>query len=128
MIDERADYERAAIGYLVWPLALADIVREAGSASSWSRIHARQAVAFGILAGGAYLLVLALPLLIVIAYPAISTTAVVTIYTAGILADILGGLVLFGLALFYSGRASRGDLFAIPIVTRLVDRIFPGIR
>ena len=128
MIEERVDYQRAATGYLVWPLALADMVREAGSASRWSRIHARQAVVLGIVGTGGYGLLLALPLLIVIAQPAISTTGVVVVYAAGILADLFGALFLFGLTLYYSGRASRGELFAIPLVTALVDRVFPGIR
>jgi hypothetical protein len=128
VIEERVDYQRAATGYLVWPLALADIVREAGSASSWSRIHARQAVVLGVVATIGYAVLLALPLLIVIADPGITTTGVVVIYAAGILADFLGALFLFGLTLYYSGRASRGELFAIPLVTAVVDRVFPGIR
>ena len=98
------------------------------SASRWSRIHARQAVVLGIVGTGGYGVLLALPLLIVIAQPAISTTGVVVVYAAGILADLFGALFLFGLTLYYSGRASRGELFAIPLVTALVDRVFPGIR
>jgi uncharacterized membrane protein len=122
--DLQQDYQRAATGYLVWPLALVDIVREAPDASQWERIHARQAAVFGIAGTLAYLVVLALPLAVVVAAPGITTTAVVAVYAAGMIADLVGALVLFGLVLYYSGRASRGELFAIPVVAKIVDRVF----
>ena len=126
--DLQQDYQRAAAGYLVWPLALVDIVREAPNASQWERIHARQAAVFGIAGTLAYVAVLALPLLVVIATPGVTTTVVVAVYAAGMIADLAGALLLLGLALYYSGRASRGELFAIPIVTAIVDRVFRPAR
>ena len=71
----------------------------------------------------AYLLLLALPLLIVIAVPALSSTVIVALYALGLLADLLGRLFLFGLALFYSGKAGRGELFRIPLVSAIADRV-----
>ncbi len=121
--DLQQDYQRAGTGYFVWPLAPFDIVREAPEASQWERIHARQAVVFGIAATLAYGIVLALPLLVVVAIPGIST-GVVAVYAAGMIADIVAGLLIFGLVLYYSGKASRGELFAIPVVTPIVDRVF----
>jgi uncharacterized membrane protein len=123
VIEDRPDYQRAATGYLVWPLAVADVIREPPDASQWSRIHARQAVVFGIVAMFAYLLLLALPLLIVIAVPEISSSLIVALYALGLLADFLGGIFLFGLALYYSGKAGRGELFRIPLVGAIADRV-----
>jgi hypothetical protein len=126
--DLQQEYQRAGTGYLVWPLALVDIVREPADASQWERIHARQAVVFGIAGSLAYVVVLALPLLVVIAVPGITTTVVVAAYAAGLVADIAAGLLLFGLVLYYSGKASRGELFAIPFVTPIVDLVFRRAR
>lgn len=123
MIEERPDYQRAATGYLVWPLAVADVIREPPDASQWTRIHARQAVVFGIVAMLAYLLLLALPLLVVVSVPSVSTTVIVALYATGLLADLFGAGFLFGLALFYSGKAGRGELFRIPLVTPIADRV-----
>jgi uncharacterized membrane protein len=75
-----------------------------------------------------YLVVLALPLLTVIAIAGISTTAVVWLYIAGMLADLAGALVWAGLSLLYRERALRGELFAIPLVTPIADRLFPLAR
>ncbi|GAC1426420.1 MAG: hypothetical protein NVSMB64_32810 [Candidatus Velthaea sp.] len=108
----------------MWPLAAADLIREAGNATIWSRLHARHALVLGLLATLGYVVLLALPLIIVIADPAISTGATVAIYIAGLLADIIAGLTLLVILLRYSGRAGRGELFAVPLVTPLVDWFF----
>jgi uncharacterized membrane protein len=116
--------QRAANAYVVWPLALLDLFREPAEATAWSRLHTRQAFVYGIVATLAYLVLLALPLLIVLPIPGISTGAVVWIYALGLLADIFGAFVLLGLSLTYRERALRGDLFAIPLVTPIADRVF----
>ena len=108
----------------MWPLAALDLFREPPDATAWSRLHTRQAFVFGLAASLAYLVLLALPLLIVSAVPNVSTTAVVWVYGLGILADLAGAVVLFGLALRCRERAVRGELFAIPGVTPLADRLF----
>ncbi len=126
MLDgEQIDLKaRAANAYVVWPLALLDLVREPAEATAWSRLHTRQAFVYGIVATFAYLVLLALPLLIVLPIPGISTGAVVWIYALGLLADIFGAFVLLGLSLSYRERALRGELFAIPLVTPIADRVF----
>jgi hypothetical protein len=48
VIEEQHDYQRASSAYLVWPLALATLIREAPAASRWTRIHTRQALTFGL--------------------------------------------------------------------------------
>ncbi|HEY0613254.1 MAG TPA: hypothetical protein VGC96_01390 [Candidatus Elarobacter sp.] len=118
--------QRAANAYVVWPLAVLDLFREPPDATAWSRLHTRQAFVYGIAATLAYLMLLALPLLLLILIPplASSTAAVVWLYSLGLLADILGALFLFGLSMGYRERALRGELFAIPAVTPLADRLF----
>ncbi len=124
--DNRDLQQRAANAYVVWPLAVLDLFREPADATAWSRLHTRQAFVYGILATFGYFVVLALPLLLLIVIPplAASTTAVVVLYALGILADIVGAFMLMGLSLSYRERALRGELFAIPYVTPLADRVF----
>jgi hypothetical protein len=118
--------QRAANAYAVWPLAVLDLFREPSEATAWSRLHTRQAFVYGIVATLAYVLLLALPLLLVIAVPPLagSLTAVVWVYAVGLLADIVGAFVLMGLSLSYRERALRGELFAIRFVTPIADRVF----
>ena len=118
--------QRAANAYVVWPLALLDVFREPADATAWYRLHTRQAFVYGIVATLGYVVLLALPLLLVIAIPplAASLTAVVWVYAVGLLADIVGAFVLMGLSLSYRERALRGELFAIRFVTPIADRVF----
>ena len=116
--------QRAANGYIVWPLALLDLFREPAEATAWTRLHTRQAFVYGLVATLGYLVLLALPLLIVIPFSSISTTAVIWIYVLGLLADVAAAVVLFGLTLRFRERALRGELFSIPLVTPLADRLF----
>ncbi|MBV8298989.1 MAG: hypothetical protein JO083_05555 [Candidatus Eremiobacteraeota bacterium] len=124
--DNRDLQQRAANAYVVWPLAVLDLFREPADATAWSRLHTRQAFVYGVLATFAYLVLLALPLLLLIVIPplAASTTAVVVLYALGMLADLVGAFVLIGLSLSYRERALRGELFAVPYVTPLADRVF----
>jgi hypothetical protein len=124
--DDLEIKQRAANAYVVWPLAVLDLFREPPDATAWWRLHTRQAFVYGIAATAAYLVLLALPLLLLLAIPPLSgsTTAVVWIYALGLLADIVGAFVLMGLSLSYRERALRGELFAIPYVTPVADRVF----
>jgi len=115
--------QRAALGYVVWPLAVLDLFREPPDATGWSRIHTRQAFVYGIAAAFAYLVLLALPFLIVVAIPGIGAGPIVWLYALGMLADIVGALVLFGFSMSLRDRALRGELFALPLVTPLADRL-----
>jgi hypothetical protein len=112
------------MAYIVWPLALFDVLRSLPEATAWSRLHSRQAFVFGLVATIAYVLLLAVPLLVVIAVPGIALGVVVWVYAVGLLADLIGAFTLFGLAMTYRERAARGELFAIPLITALVDRFF----
>jgi uncharacterized membrane protein len=118
--------QRAANAYIVWPLAVLDLFREPPEATAWSRLHTRQAFVYGITATFAYLVLLALPLVLVVLIPPLagSVTAVVWVYALGLLADIVGAFVLMGFSLSLRERALRGELFAIPYVTPVADRFF----
>jgi len=125
MIEEQQDYQSASSAYLVWPLALAALVREAPAASRWTRIHTRQALTFGLCATLGYIIVMAVPLLVVVfTGNTLSTAATVGVYSAGLLLDVIVFITLTVLAFSYSARASRGELFTIPFVSGVADRIF----
>jgi hypothetical protein len=124
VIEEQQDYQRASGAYLVWPLALATLLREDPAASRWTRIHTRQALTFGLMASIGYVVLLALPLLVVIADAGISTGMTVWIYTAGLALDAIVFVVLTVLAFSYAARAGRGELFTIPLASTIADRVF----
>jgi uncharacterized membrane protein len=121
---ERSDYDRAAIGYLVWPSSLLALARESPAASNWTRIHTRQAAIYGLVVTVAYVALLAVPLFIVIGVPSISTGATVVVYAIGLLADLVAFVALVAVTLGCASRASRGELFAIPVVSAIADRVF----
>lgn len=116
--------QRAANGYVVWPLAALDLFREPSDATAWSRLHARQAFVYGIATTLAYFVLLALPLIVVLAIPNVSTGAVVWVYALGALADLAGAVAWLVVSLRYRERAARGQLFAVPLVAPVADRLF----
>jgi len=124
VIEEQHDYQRAASAYLVWPLALAALIREDPGASRWSRIHTRQALTFGLVATIGFVIILALPLIVVIADAGISTGMTVNVYAAGMALDLFVVIVLTVLALSYAVRSARGELFTIPVISAIADRVF----
>jgi uncharacterized membrane protein len=124
VVEEQEDYQRAAGAYLVWPLALAALIQEQPTASRWSRIHTRQALAFGVLATLGYLVLMALPLIAIIADPGISTGTTVLVYAVGLGLDAVVFVALVASAFSFAARAGRGELFTIPLVSPLADRLF----
>jgi hypothetical protein len=124
VIEEHQDYQHASSAYLVWPLALATLLREDPAASRWSRIHTRQALTFGLAATIGYLILLALPMFVVIGDAGISTGQTVIVYTAGLLLDAIVFVALAYFAFAYAARAARGELFTIPLVSKIADRLF----
>lgn len=71
----------------------------------------------------AYFAILALPFVVVIVASSLSTTAIVWLYAFGVLADLAAAVVWIAAALRYRTRALRGELFSIPFVTPLADRL-----
>jgi uncharacterized membrane protein len=107
---------------LLWPLAVAELVRETESSSIWLRLHSRQAVVWGSIVIAILVVVLALPLIAVLTIPGISNALTIDIYGAGLALDVVVGLILLAVGIRFAARAARGDLFSIPVVTPLVDR------
>jgi uncharacterized membrane protein len=126
VIEEQQDdpHASSSSAYLVWPLALATLLRENPAASYWSRIHTRQALTFGLLTTIGYLVLLAVPMLIVIGDAGISTGTTVVVYGIGLTLDLLGFIAWAYFAFSYAARATRGELFAIPLVSQIADRLF----
>ncbi len=118
------DQRRAATGYLLWPLAAANLIRETDSESIWTRLHARQALVFGSLGSLIFVCVLAVPLIAVIGFPALSSQVTIDIYGVALSVDIAAAIGFVVCAARYAARAARGELFSIPLVTPLVDALF----
>jgi uncharacterized membrane protein len=100
------------------------MARQDPEATIWVRVHARQALVLGLLGSIGFLVVLALPLAAVIAFPAMSPEVTIAVYAAGLVIDAVVGIGLLVTALRYAARAARGELFTIPVVTPIVDRWF----
>ena len=71
---------------------------------------------------------LALPLILIVAWTGIGTRATIVLYSIGIAVDLVVGVSYVLVSIVYAARASKGELFAIPVVTRLCDRFFPIAR
>ncbi len=114
---------RAATAYLAWPLACFELIRGTHS-SLWYRAHLRQAAALGALCTLAFFLALALPLGLVLALGGPGDGPTIAIYAAAMPLD----LIVLGVAAWASVRcalrASRGELFSLPLATWLGERLF----
>jgi hypothetical protein len=54
----------------------------------------------------------------------ISTGTTVVVYGIGLTLDLLGFIAWAYFAFSYAARATRGELFAIPLVSQIADRLF----
>jgi uncharacterized membrane protein len=119
------EYSRAANAYLAWPLAVFELARRAPG-SLWYRAHLQQAALLGGLLTASFFALLSVPLFLVLLLggPALSSTATIRLYAVAMIADIvvlgISAFLIVGAAL----RASRGELFTIPLVTPLSRRLF----
>ena len=120
---ETDEHARAATAYLAWPLALFELARGAQS-SLWYRAHLRQAVVLG--AGCSLLLfvALALPLAVVLALGGPAASVTILIYAVALVVDFVVFVAAAALLIWCAMRASRGQLFSVPYVSRLSERIF----
>ncbi|GAC1657513.1 MAG: hypothetical protein NVS9B12_09630 [Vulcanimicrobiaceae bacterium] len=121
------EHRRAAWNYLIWPMAVYEtfVVRE--SKSNWFEFHTRQALWFGILAGAGVLVAFSWPVVVSAAIAGVLTGpalgAIIWIYAFAILIDF----AVFAIALTYavrsSRRAARGEMFEIPLVSKITRRV-----
>jgi uncharacterized membrane protein len=108
----------------VWPLAILEVLRSQREGSLWMRLHSRQAVVFGALASVAFVVLFSVPLIVSL-FVFSSTGAIIVLYSIALGVDGLFGLSILVMAISYSVRASRGELFDIPVATAISGRIFP---
>lgn len=114
---------RAATAYLAWPLAFVELAR-GGQSSLWYRAHLRQAAVLGIVCSLAFLAAFSLPLGIVFALGGPAAGVTIAIYAVALVADLAIFAAVATLLIWCAMRASRGQLFSVPYVTRLSERIF----
>jgi len=116
---------RAAAAYLAWPLAFLELARNGPTRSSlWYRAHLRQALVLGIACSVLLFLALALPLGVVFALGGPAASVTITIYAVALVVDIIVFGAAAALLIRCAMRASRGQLFSVPYVTRFSERIF----
>ncbi len=111
--SERAADEARLCGlaYLVWPIALYERLAPRQDASSWYRVHMRQALRFGL----AWMLVGAVALIWPLAASTVvrSVGGLLTLYAVAVVLDVaLAGAWCIG-ALRYGRRAGQGAFFTI---------------
>jgi len=113
--------QRAATGYILWPVAVLDMIQSRG-ASRWFELHIRQAAILGASLMTGFLLVMALPLIAVFALNGPSLSTVIAIYGVSFAVDA----VFFVASLVYivrlSIKASNGDHFEVPVIWSLIAR------
>jgi hypothetical protein len=101
----------------VWPVALAERIAPREEASSWYRFQMHQALWFGVIATAMGCVALAWPLFASLATSDAAVT--IWIYALAFILDCGGFIVWLVLAVRYSRRAERGELFDVPWVARL---------
>ena len=104
------------MAYLVWPLAIYARIAPRPDATSWAQFHLRQALWFGNVSAIAALVALLWPLAISLFLT--SATATIWIYVLAMLVDSALFVLWLVVAIRYSQRAARGELFEVPYVTR----------
>lgn len=119
---DRADAETriVSLAYLVWPVAIYDRIAPRADASNWYRFHMRQALWFGNLAAAASLAAFLWPLLASFFVTGIGAT--IWMYVVAMVLDAALFVLWLILAIRYSQRAARGELFDIPWVARLTGK------
>jgi uncharacterized membrane protein len=114
---------KAATAYLAWPLAFFELFRGTRT-SLWYRAHLRQAAVLGALGSAIFLLALALPLGIVLALGGPGDRPTIAIYVVAMVLDFVVLLAAAWVSVRCALRASRGELFSLPLVTQLSERLF----
>lgn len=102
----------------MWPVAIYERISPRPDASGFYRLHLRQALWFGNLAALVALAAFVWPLLLSLAVT--NVVATIWIYVFAMLVDTALFVLWLVLAIRYSRRAARGELFNIPFVERFV--------
>lgn len=117
--SDRAGVETrtASIAYMAWPVAIYDRLAPREDASRWFRVHMRQALWFGTFSAAAALVALLWPLILSLFVSSIAVT--IWMYVIAMLLDGVLFVLWLVLAIRYSQRAGRGELFSIPWLARV---------
>lgn len=118
-----AESRIVSLAYLAWPIAIYDRIAPREDASQWYRIHLRQALWFGNIAAAIALVAFLWPLLL--SFLVSNVTAIIWVYILAMLIDIALFVLWLVLAIRYSRRAARGELFTIPWVARITGTESP---
>ena len=100
----------------MWPLAIYARIAPRPDATTWYQYHLRQALWFGNLSALTALAALVWPLIISLVVT--NVTATIWIYILAMLVDVALFVLWLVLAIRYSQRVARGELFEIPVVSR----------
>ena len=106
-----------SLAYLAWPVAVYDRIAPREETSNWYRFQMRQALWFGNLAVAIALVAFTWPLLL--SFFVGDVTIVIWVYAVAMALDTAIFVTWLVLAIRYSRRAARGDLFDVPWVTRI---------
>ncbi len=87
-------------------------------------MHARQALVYGVLTTVAFFVLLCIPPLISIGSASLDTHGTIVVYAIALPLDVAYALLAFGYAVRCAARANRSELFAIPFVSPIADRLF----
>ena len=112
-----AESQVVSAAYLVWPLAIYARIAPRPDATTWYQYHLRQALWFGNLAALTALVALVWPL--VISLLVTNVVATIWIYVLAMLIDVALFVLWLVLAIRYSQRAARGELFEVPVVSKI---------
>ena len=112
-----AESQVVSVAYLVWPLAIYARIAPRPDATTWFQYHLRQALWFGNLSALMALVALVWPL--VISLLVTNVVATIWIYVLAMLIDVALFVLWLVLAIRYSQRAARGELFEVPVVSKI---------
>ncbi|HEY1727556.1 MAG TPA: hypothetical protein VGG22_04150 [Candidatus Baltobacteraceae bacterium] len=90
----------------------------------WYRAHLRQATVLGAIIWFALFVVLALPLVLFVILGGPPETLTIEIYSAALVVDIIVFAAAAFIVISSAVRASHGELFSIPLITPLSERLF----
>lgn len=117
------EYARAATAYLAWPLALFELTRRA-SGSLWYRAHMRQATVLGAFVWFALFIAFAWPLVLFVVLGGPPETLTIEIYGIALVLDLIVFVAAAVIVIMCAVRASHGELFSLPVITPLSERLF----
>ena len=104
-------------------MAVYALIEPRPDASHWYRYHLRQALWFGIMSAAVGIVAFAWPLIPTVFIG--SALATIWLYVLAMVIDVALFVLWLTLAIRYSQRAGRGELFEIPWVARLTGTRIP---